>query len=141
MSTWINGVAILCFLAQPALLRHSPTPLISKIEQWALILFSIGTGWIFLSTWILTRSTPFYLTMVWALYALFLFLLGLLIRERRFRWCGLAIFIAAIVRVGCYDFWGFSNGYKALTFVVLAFISFGLGYIILRYADRAKTWL
>lgn len=141
MSTWINGIATLCFLAQPALLRHSPTPLISKVEQWALILFSIVTGWVFLSVWILTRITPFYLTMGWALYALFLFLFGLLVRERRFRWCGLAIFIAAIIRVGCYDFWGLSSGYRVLTFIVLAFISFGLGYIILRYADRAKTWL
>ena len=77
--------------------------------------------------------------MGWAVYALVLFLLGLFVRERRLRWCGLFVLAAAILRVLLCDIWGFSNGYKVLTFVVLTFITLGLGFLYARLADRLKA--
>jgi hypothetical protein len=139
MATFLNGFAMLLFLSQTALLRHEGErkTLVTPVESWALILFSVGTGWIFVSAWVWTRLSPGYLTMGWALDALFLFLFGLLVRERRLRWCGMAVVVAAILRVLCCDMWSLSSGYRVLTFIVLALITLGIGYIILRRASPA----
>jgi len=132
MATYLNGLAMLLFLAQPALLHHEGKNLIPTVESWILVILSVGTGWIFISAWVWTRISPGYLTMGWALYALFLFLFGLLVRKNRMRWCGMAVLVAAILRVGFWDMWTFSLGYRVLTFVVLALITLGIGYILLR---------
>jgi hypothetical protein len=139
--TFLNGLAILLLLAQPTLLRHAKLRLVSDAESWGVILLSAATGWIFVDDWVATRVHPNYLTMGWALYALYLFFFGLAVRERRQRWCGLGILACAMVRVCFSDIWGFSNGYKVLTFVVLTLITLGLGYIYARFADRLKSWL
>jgi hypothetical protein len=136
MVTFLNGFAILLFLAQTALLRHEGKSIVTPLESWALILFSVGTSWIFVSAWVWIRLTPGYLTVGWALDALFLFLFGLLVRERRLRWCGMAIIVAAILRVIFCDMWSLPSGYRVLTFIVLASITLGIGYIILRRADH-----
>jgi hypothetical protein len=141
MATFLNGLAMLLFLAQPALLRHEGKGknLVTPLESWALVLFSVGTSWIFVSAWVWTRLSPGYLTMGWALDALFLFLFGLLVREPRLRWCGMAVVVAAILRVGFCDMWRLSSGYRVLTFIVLALITLGIGYIILRRAAPADA--
>ena len=141
MALYINALAILAFLAQPLLLRRHGPVLISQAERWAVILLSAGMGWIFVSAWVVSRIQPNYLTVGWALYALFLFFLGLLVHERRQRWCGLGILVAALLRVACYDMWGFSSGYRVLTLFVLTLITLGLGFIYARFAERLKTWL
>lgn len=139
--TFFNGSAIFFMLFQPTLLRHAPRRLVGKAESWMLILLTAGAGWLFVNAWVATRLHPNYLTMGWALYAVFLFFFGLLVWERRQRWCGLAILAAAMVRVLFADIWGFSNGYKVLTFVVLTLITLGIGFIYARFGERLKTWL
>ena len=142
MATFLNGLAMLLFLSQTALLRHEGKSLVTRLESWALIVFSVGTSWIFVSAWVWTRLSSGYLTMGWALFALFLFLFGLLVREHRLRWCGMAVVIAAILRVLFCDMWSLPSGYRVLTFIVLALITLGIGYLLLRqaaHADRGKT--
>jgi hypothetical protein len=141
MATFVNGLAVFAFLLQPGLLRRGSGILVSEIESWILIFLSAVMGWLFVSAWVITRIHENYLTMGWSIYALFLFFLGLLVSERRQRWCGLAILVIAILRVAFYDIWGFSNGYRVLTFVVLTIITLGLGFIYARFADRLKMWL
>jgi hypothetical protein len=138
MATYLNALAMLLFLAQPALLRHEGKSLVTLLESWALILLSVATSWIFVSAWVCTRFNPSHLTLGWALFALFLFLFGLLVRERRLRWCGMAVIVAAILRVIFYDMWSLPSGYRVLTFIVLALILLGIGYIILRRADHRR---
>jgi hypothetical protein len=141
MATFLNGLAVFSFLCQPALLRKSDKPLVTRLESWLLVLLSAAIGWLFVAAWVATRIHANYLTLGWALYAVFLFFFGLLVWERRLRWCGLAILVAAIVRVFAYDFWGFSNGYRVLTFLAVTVITLGLGFIYARFAERLKTWL
>jgi hypothetical protein len=136
MATYLNGIAMLLFLSQTALLRHEGPALVTLAESWALIVFSVLTSWIFVSAWVWTGTGPSHLTIGWAVFALFLFLLGHLIRERRLRWCGLAVLVAAFVRVFGYDFWGLSSGYRVLTFLLLAIIALGVGFILLRRDTR-----
>jgi hypothetical protein len=141
LATGLNALAVFAFLAQPGLLRRARTPLVTELESWSLILAAACTGWFFTSGWVETRIAPQYLTVGWALYSVFLFFFGLLVTERRLRWCGLGILVAAIIRVFACDFWGFSNGYRVLTFVVLMIITLGLGYLYARFSERLKTWL
>lgn len=136
--TVLNGLAVFALLLQPAFLRLGHR-VIGEVESWTVIVITAGTGWIFVNTWVDSRLHPNDLTMGWAVYALVLFLLGLLVRERRLRWCGLFVLAGAILRVLCYDVWGFSNGYKVLTFVVLTFITLGLGFLYARLSDRLKA--
>jgi hypothetical protein len=136
--TWLNGLAVFSLLLQPAFLRFGQR-VIGEIESWGVIVIGAGTGWIYVNAWVDARLHPNDLTMGWAVYALVLFLLGLFVRERRQRWCGLFVLGAAILRVLCYDIWGFSNGYKVLTFVVLTLITLGLGFLYARLADRLKA--
>jgi hypothetical protein len=139
MATILNGLGIFLFLCQPALLRHERTSLVTRLETWALIIFAVLTNWIFLSAWVLIRDNPGYLTMAWALFALFLFLFGSIVRDRRLRWCGMTVIVAAILRVLCHDMWGLSSGFRVLTFILMALILLGIGYLILRRADRRTS--
>ena len=139
--TYFTGFALFLFLCQPTLLRHAPRRMVTKLESWLLILLSAGAGWLFVDAWVVSRPHPAYFTVSWALYAMFLFFFGLLLWERRQRWCGLVILLAAILRVFIVDIWGLSNGFKILTFLVLTLIALGLGFIYARFPNRLRTWL
>ena len=139
--TFLNGLGLLTFLVQPGILRLDYRRTITRAEAWLVILASSGASWLFVSVWVLRSHHSNYLTMGWALLALLLFSLGVLARERRQRWCGLALLCLAIARVFWIDMWGFSGGFKVLTFVVLTLITLGLGYVYARHADRFKGWL
>jgi len=136
MATCFNELAMLLFLSQTALLRHEGRPLVTVAETWALIAFSVLTSWIFVSTWVWVTHGPSHLTLGWAVFAFFLFIFGHIIRERRLRWCGLVVLLAAIIRVFCYDFWGLSSGYRVLTFLLLSAIALGVGFILSRRGTR-----
>jgi hypothetical protein len=141
MATFLNALAMLSFLTQPAILRHAIRRLGTEAEAWTLVVVSAASGWLFFSNSVSARMGNGSITASWAVYALLLFLLGLLLHERRQRWCGLAILLAAIIRVFAVDFWGLTNGYRVLTFVVLTLITLGLGFIYARYAERLKMLL
>ena len=141
VTAFLDGLAFFSLLSQPAFLRHAPRRLVTETESWLLILLSAGAGWLFIHTWISAWLRPTDLTLGWALYALFLFFFGLLVWERRQRWCGLAILTAAMMRVVCVDIWGLSNGYKVLTLAVLTASALGLGYLYARFGERLKVWL
>jgi len=132
MATYINALAMLLFLAQPGLLRQEGRHLVTTAESWALVLCSSATTWIFISAWAWTRFSPGYLTMSWALFALFLFIFGSVVREPRLRWCGQGIVVAAILRVLFHDLWGLSSGYRVLTIFLLALITLAIGFMNLR---------
>ena len=138
MATFMNGFAMVLFLAQAGLLRQEGRFLVTKVESWAHIGFSSLTGWIFVSVWVWTRSTPAHLTMSWAFYALFLFLFGVLVREKRLQWCGMAVVVAAILRVLCSDIWHLGGGYRVLTFIVLTLITLAIGFGALRRSTTGR---
>ncbi len=138
LATSFNGLAFLSFLIQPTLLRRGRKSAVTPFESWVLILFSVGAGLFFVTTWVETRFSLGYLTMNWALYGLFLFLLGPAVREPRLRSCGLAVLLAAIVRAGFHDFWQLTNGYQILTAIALTFITLSVGYLIIRSAEGSK---
>jgi hypothetical protein len=137
--TWADAAAFSLFLAQPALLRRWGRDLVTAWESWAVILISAGMAWLFVSNSI-DAAGSHNLTLGWALFALALTVIGFASNERRQRWCGLSILVAAIIRVGIYDFWGFSDLYKVLTFFALTVICLGLSFLYYKFADRLKEW-
>ena len=139
--TLLSTLAVLAFLVQPALLARAPNPTGTISEAWGLILVSAVTGWIFVAGNAASRLGAESITASWAVYALVLFLLGLLLHERRQRWCGLVILLAAILRVFAVDFWALSGGFRVFTFITLTLITLGLGFLYARHADRFKTLL
>jgi hypothetical protein len=138
MSTYLNGLAMLLLIAQPALLRHEGKALVSEVESWLLILLAVATSWLFVSAWVWIHFSTGYFTVGWALFALFLFLFGQIVQEPRLRWCGLGVVIAAILRVCFYDIWGLSVSFRFVTLGFMALILFGIGYIILRRATPSQ---
>jgi hypothetical protein len=139
--TVLSTLAVLAFLAQPTILARAPKPTGTVSEAWSLILVSAVTGWVFVAGSAAAHLGAGSITASWAVYSLVLFLIGMLWHEKRQRWCGLAILLAAILRVFVVDFWGLSGGFRVLTFVVLTFITLGLGFLYARHADRFKTLL
>ncbi len=139
--TWANGAAFTLLLLQPALLRHAGAAAISDAEHWIAVIVSSLAGWWFVSDSVLSGGSNANVTLGWALFAVVLIVLGFAVRERRQRWSGLAILVAAIVRVGVHDVWGWSDVYKVLTFLALTVICLGLSFLYYKFADRLKEWL
>jgi Predicted membrane protein (DUF2339) len=138
--TWPDGIGFVLFLAQPAILRQWGRELVSIAESWTVIITSSTLSWFFVSNSVYAMRSH-NLTLAWALFAVALTALGFVANERRQRWCGLAILVAAFVRVAVYDFWRLSDLYKMLTFLVLTVICLGLSFLYYKFADRLKEWL
>jgi hypothetical protein len=141
LATPLNALAIFSFLTQPGILRHAARQIGTEVEAWGLVVVSAATGWLYFSDCSAARFGNGSITATWALYALALLFLGLVMSERRQRWCGLAILIAAIARVFLVDFWGLTTGYRVLTFLVLTVITLGIGFVYARFGRRLKTLL
>ena len=139
--TFVSTLALLSFLTQPAILSHAPRVLVTKSEAWLLVLVSALTGWVAVHGEAAARWGWGSVTASWAVYALVLFLAGFFLHESRQRWCGLTVLLAAILRVFAVDFWHMSGGLRVLTFVVLALVTLGLGFLYARHAERLRTLL
>lgn len=134
-----DAVGFALLLSQPATLRHWGRELVTMTESWTVIILSTATAWLFVSNAIAAKSHQ--LTLGWAVVALVLTLIGFIAGERRQRWCGLGILLAAMIRGGIYDFWQLSNFFQVLTFFALTVICLGLSFLYYRFADRLKEWL
>jgi len=82
-----------------------------------------------------------YLTASWAGLALVLFLFGIVLRERVYRWLGLGILACALVRVGFVDVWKLKELYRILSFVALGIVPLVIGYVYSKYQEKIKEWL
>ena len=98
--------------------------------------------WRFVSQWVvLLQSEGFYLTVAWAGLALALFLAGLLLKERTYRWLGLGVLGCALGRVMILDVWKLETLYRILSFMALGIVLLVLGFIYNKYQERIKEWL
>lgn len=84
---------------------------------------------------------PLPLTAAWALLALAVFFVGLVLRARIFRLGGLSILALSLCRVALFDVWRLDVPFRILSFLVLGSVLLLLGYLYNRYADRIRQWL
>ena len=70
-----------------------------------------------------------------------LFACGIVLRERVYRWVGLAILAAALGRVVLFDVWKLETLYRVLSFMALGVVLLVLGFIYNKYAEKIRQWL
>ncbi|SFJ00826.1 Predicted membrane protein [Paenibacillus sp. UNC496MF] len=83
-------------------------------------------------------ATGLLLSVVWAVYALLLFLWGAYSRGRLFRWFGSGVLVAVAAKAVLLDLKGEDTLYKILTFAVLGVICFGITVVNQRWRDREQ---
>jgi hypothetical protein len=88
-------------------------------------------------------QTPggFYLTAGWSLLACAIFILGMLLRERIYRFSGLGLIAVALVKIVVLDVWGLELFYRIISFMVLGVVLLLIGFLYTRYQDKIRDWL
>ena len=79
--------------------------------------------------------------MAWSVLALGLFVLGLALRERMYRWLGLAVLGCALGRVIFFDVWKLQTLYRIVSFMALGIVLLVLGFIYNKYLEKIRQWL
>ena len=99
------------------------------------------TLWFWLSRWVDARAGGFYLTASWSGLALLIFVAGMGLRERGYRWLGLAILGCALARGLLIDLRTMELIYRILSVLALGVVLLVLGFLYNKYQDRLKDWL
>ena len=130
------------FALQRAARRHPEGAALPETAHTVAIFASGLTLWLFLSRWVVQAAGgKFFLTVSWALLALAVFAAGFALRERMYRWLGLAVLAGAIGRVVLLDVWQLALVYRVLAFMALGVVLIVLGYIYTRWQDKIREWL
>ena len=77
----------------------------------------------------------------WAVLALVVFGTGFALRERVYRWLGLAVLAGALGRVVLLDVWQLALLYRVLSFMALGIVLIVLGYVYNRWQEKIREWL
>ena len=81
------------------------------------------------------------LTASWSVFALLLFLCGMPLRERLYRWMGLAVLACSLGRAALFDVWKLEAVYRVLSFAALGVVLLVLGFLYTKYQEKIKEWL
>ena len=137
-----NAIALLALLVQQQIARRLPARyVVPEGVQTAVIIVGCMSVWLFVSRWVLQSASGFYLTASWSGLALGLFACGIVLRERVYRWVGLAILAAALGRVVLFDVWKLETLYRVLSFMALGVVLLVLGFIYNKYQEKIRQWL
>ncbi len=140
---WPNLLAILILPALQQLARRRADRFAFPPEGQTTMIVAGGLSvWLFISRGVmLAAGGNFYLTASWAVLALVVFAAGFGLRERLYRWLGLAILAAALGRVVLLDVWRLELLYRVLSFMALGVVLLVLGFIYNKYEEKIKEWL
>jgi hypothetical protein len=139
---WPNLLALLALLGQQQIVKRLPAryPLDRRVPGAMIVLGGLSL-WLLLTRWVSLDMEKSYLTASWAVLALILFLCGIVVHERMYRWLGLAVLACALVRAGVVDVWKLRELYRILSFVALGGILLVVGFIYNKYQEKIKEWL
>jgi hypothetical protein len=139
---WANAGALLLI---PVLQRWARrgTDRCRLEPRWLDAMLVVGGAslWWWVTRWVDAAAGGFYLTAAWAGLAFVFFLAGLTLRERLYRWMGLAVLALALGRVVVFDVWKLETLYRILSFVALGVVLLLLGYFYNRYQEKIREWL
>jgi uncharacterized membrane protein len=65
----------------------------------------------------------------------------MVLRERMYRWLGLAVLACALGRVVIFDVWKLETIYRILSFMALGIVLLVLGFVYTKYQEKIKEWL
>jgi hypothetical protein len=139
---WLNLVAVLAWLAEQQVARRLPARFSMSAMAHSVVILSAGVAlWWLVSQWVMRGFSGFYLTASWSMFAFGAFAAGILMRERMYRWLGLAVLGAAMGRVVLFDVWRLETIYRILSFFALGLVLLVLGFIYNKYQERIRQWL
>jgi hypothetical protein len=107
----------------------------------AVVFFGGASLWLFLTRCLLQYHHASYLTAGWSLLALALFIGGILLRERMYRWIGLGILALALGRVIIVDIWKLELVYRVLSLAALGIVLLVLGFLYNKFQEKLREWL
>ena len=139
---WPNLVVIVILLGQRQMAKRLPEyyDLDSRVHA-AVIMVGGLSLWLFLTRWVCQNASGFYLTASWSALALVFFTVGMMLRERVYRWLGLGVLAFALGRVVIFDVWKLETLYRILSFMALGIVLLVLGFIYNKYQEKIKEWL
>ena len=82
-----------------------------------------------------------YLSVAWALYAIGLFVIGLLRKANRERFLAIALFCLVILKVFLFDTASLNDFYRFISFITLGCILLLVGYLYYRFKDRIVKFI
>ena len=139
---WANLLSLLALLAMQQILRRLPKTLLPDEQIHGAIVFTAGVSlWRLASCWADTFTGGFFITMIWAGFAVLVFAAGMILRERFHRWLGLGVLAAAVGRVVLVDVWKQETIYRVLTFMALGVALLVVGFIYNKFQDAIRKWL
>lgn len=139
---WPNLAVILILLGQRQFARRLPERYVLEPTVHSVVILIGGLSiWLFLSRWVLESASGFYLTACWSLLALAFFGVGVLLRERIYRWLGLGVLACALGRVVIFDIWKLEALYRVLSLMALGVVLLVLGFVYSRFQEKIREWL
>ena len=137
-----NLLAILALLAQQRVAAHFPEKFNMPRVGHAIAVVAGGTTlWLFITRAVGEVERGFYMTASWSVLALALFGAGIVLRERVYRWLGLAVLALALGRVFVIDVWKLETLFRILSFMALGVALLLLGFIYNKYQEKFREWL
>ena len=141
---WPNFVAVLVWMAEQQIARRQVERYPVPVMAHNLAMAGAGVAlWILISRWVVERGFTgcFYLTASWSLFAFAIIAAGAVLRERIYRWLGLAVIGLAVGRVVIFDVWKLETIYRIVSLFVLSLVLLTLGFIYNKYQERLRQWL
>ncbi len=139
---WPNLLSLLALFVMQQILRGVSAKLpLSENIHGAVVMIAGVSLWRFLSCWTAMVSSGVSVTMAWAGFAVAVFVVGMLLRERFLRWFGLGVLATAIGRIILVDVWKQETGYRVLTFMALGVALLVVGFIYNKYQEKIRQWL
>jgi hypothetical protein len=139
---WPNLLALLALFVLQQILRRALADFTLDDKIHGAIVFTAGVSlWRFLSCWAAMFTGGFFITMIWAGFAVLVFAAGIILRERFYRWLGLGVLAAAVGRVVLVDVWKQETIYRVLTFMALGVALLVVGFIYNKYQEKIRQWL
>jgi hypothetical protein len=137
-----NLAAILLLLIQQQIAKRLPQNYAMDLRaHGAVIVAGNLTVWWFCTRWVLEQSSGFFLTASWSFLALIFFTCGIVVRERVYRWLGLALLALALGRIVIVDVWRLEMLYRILSFMALGIVLLVLGFVYSKYQEKFREWL
>ena len=81
------------------------------------------------------------LSVIWAVYASILMIIGIISRAKSARLLAIIIFIITVLKVFLYDIRELSEIYRILSFITLGVILLVVSFLFYKYKDRIKAFL
>jgi uncharacterized membrane protein len=124
--------------APDAVIDPAATYFFQALQVCTMVLGTL-CGWCYVSSHLaLLHGSAFNVPARWSLYAAAVFVVGLALRERVYRWLGLLILAATLGRVVLIDIWQIDLLERALSFLTLGIVLLGLGFFYTRFGSKVR---